>query len=250
MGFGNILYGSLRGSTARARLFLYGIPFVGVGLAVLGIFEPFEGARWNPEKIRRSLTQKTLLETVAQRALAFSDRALRAARPDRPENELLAKFGPITWGHLFDIFAPFSFERRGIGFHLREPIAEARQAGGDKEHESTDLKKNPDAFEVHRHHEAGGGEHHERNGQESRLAWSARAFVVKIHRVIRDCDEEHTIAKKADQGLKYQFTPVGVILATELEIEQKSNNDQTARPAEGKRPAHELRRPGIREHEK
>src|SRR5205807_7025823 len=132
MGFGNILYGSLRGSTARARLFLYGIPFVGVGLAVLGIFEPFEGARWNPEKIRRSLTQKTLLETMAQRALALSDRALRAARPNRPENELLAKLGTVGGRHLFDIFAPFSFEWRGIGFHLREPIAEARQAGGDK----------------------------------------------------------------------------------------------------------------------
>src|SRR5437773_679144 len=175
MGFGNILYGSLRGSTARARLFLYGIPFVGVGLAVLGIFEPFEGARWNPEKIRRSLTQKTLLETVAQRTLALSDRALRAARPDRPENELLAKLGTVSGRHLFDIFAPFSFERRGIGFHLREPIAEASEAGGNEEHESTNLKKNPDPREVHRHHEAGGGEHHERNGQESWLAWSPQA---------------------------------------------------------------------------
>src|SRR5439155_5056792 len=181
------------------------------------IFEPFEGARWNPKKIRRSLTQKTLLETVAQRALALSDSALRAARADRPENELLAKLGTVGGRHLFDIFAAFSFGRRGIGFHLRQPIAEARQAGGDEEHESTDLKKNPDAFEVHRHHETGGGEHHERDGQESRLAGSARAFVVKIHRVIRDCDEEHTIAKKADQGLKYQFTAAGVILATELE---------------------------------
>src|SRR5207253_5243952 len=193
MGFGNILYGSLRGSTARARLFLYGIPFVGVGLAVLGIFEPFEGARGNPEKIRRSLTQKTLLETMAQRALALSDRALRAARPDRPENELLAKLGTVGGRHLFDIFAPFRFERRGIGFHLREPVAEAREAGGDEEHEPANLQNNPDPSEVHRHHEAGGSEHHERDGQKSRLAWSPHAFVVKIHRVIRDGNEKHTI---------------------------------------------------------
>src|SRR5207302_3290140 len=69
--FSDIFLRRLRRPTPRTRLFLDRVSLAGVGLAIARIFDPFESARWDSEEVRRPLTQETLLEAVAERALSF-----------------------------------------------------------------------------------------------------------------------------------------------------------------------------------
>src|SRR5437879_13718446 len=104
---------------------------------------------------------------MTEGALSLADGALRTARPDSSEDDLLAEVRSFLNRHLTDIRG-FLLDGRRIGFHLRQPVPEPRQTSRHEEHEAADLDDDPPALEIHAQHDSGNRKIDERTRQETR----------------------------------------------------------------------------------